>query len=136
MTDTVTGLMWIQEPHAITGRDGLMLWSDAQTYVNNLTFAGYSDWRLPHVNRRDGPGGLIRPGELDLVGRINADPDKSWDRGMLYKVFTNLTTAHCWSNTTYEVGSNHAWRVQLSNGKMEIGNKTYANYVWAVRGGN
>ncbi len=44
ITDNATGLMWMQNDN---GSD--LLWKDALSYAENLTFAGYSDWRLPDV---------------------------------------------------------------------------------------
>jgi len=42
VTDNATGLMWMQNDNG-TG----VLWKDALSYAENLTYAGYSDWRLP-----------------------------------------------------------------------------------------
>ena len=42
ITDNATGLMWMQNDNG-TG----VLWKDALSYAENLTYAGYSDWRLP-----------------------------------------------------------------------------------------
>ncbi len=44
ITDNATGLMWMQNDNG-TG----VLWKDALSYAENLTYAGYSDWRLPDV---------------------------------------------------------------------------------------
>ena len=43
ITDTDTSLMWIQLPAAP------MSWQSAIRYAENLTWSGYSDWRLPDV---------------------------------------------------------------------------------------
>ena len=42
ITDNATGLMWMQNDNG-TG----VLWENALSYAENLTYAGYSDWRLP-----------------------------------------------------------------------------------------
>jgi hypothetical protein len=42
ITDNATGLMWMQNDNG-TG----VIWEDALSYAENLTYAGYSDWRLP-----------------------------------------------------------------------------------------
>ncbi len=42
ITDNATGLMWMQDDNG-TG----VLWKDALSYAENITYAGYSDWRLP-----------------------------------------------------------------------------------------
>jgi len=44
ITDRATGLMWQQADDG-TARD----WQGALSYAENLTLAGYSDWRLPSV---------------------------------------------------------------------------------------
>ena len=43
ITDLDTGLMWTQLPAAG------MNWNSALSYAENLSLAGYSDWRLPNV---------------------------------------------------------------------------------------
>jgi hypothetical protein len=42
ITDNATGLMWMQNDNG----SGI-LWEDALSYAENLSYAGYSDWRLP-----------------------------------------------------------------------------------------
>jgi len=42
INDVNTGLMWISVPEAVK-----MTYSEALEYVENLEYAGYSDWRLP-----------------------------------------------------------------------------------------
>lgn len=44
ITDSATGLMWMQNDNATA-----MLWEEALGYVENLSFAGYDDWRLPNA---------------------------------------------------------------------------------------
>jgi hypothetical protein len=44
VTDSATGLMW-QKTDSGTGMD----WDNALTYAENMTLAGYDDWRLPNV---------------------------------------------------------------------------------------
>ncbi len=45
VTDPNTGLMWQEET-----APGDFIWKDALVYSENLTLAGYSDWRLPNIN--------------------------------------------------------------------------------------
>lgn len=44
ITDNATGLMW-QKADSGAGMD----WDNALTYAENMTLAGYDDWRLPNV---------------------------------------------------------------------------------------
>ena len=43
VTDSDTGLMWAQVPGPAVN------WTSALTYAENLTLAGFSDWRLPNI---------------------------------------------------------------------------------------
>ncbi len=44
ISDNATGLMWMQNDNG-TG----LTWENALSYAENLTFSGYSDWRLPNT---------------------------------------------------------------------------------------
>jgi len=44
VTDNLTGLMWQQEHN-----DVLQTWEEALQHCENLTVAGYQDWRLPDI---------------------------------------------------------------------------------------
>lgn len=54
VTDHCTGLMWQRETADVNG-DGqstdqdVLRWSEALAYCENLSFAGFDDWRLPSV---------------------------------------------------------------------------------------
>ena len=48
MTDNLTGLMWTKD--ASLPNVTMEYWNQAIDYCDNLTLAGYSDWRLPNVN--------------------------------------------------------------------------------------
>lgn len=45
VTDTSTGLMWLQNPKLAGAPTS---WSEAMAWAENLDFAGYTDWRLPN----------------------------------------------------------------------------------------
>lgn len=53
VTDLATGLMWMQLDSgalkAGPGKDGKMNWEQALAWADGLSFAGYSDWRLPNA---------------------------------------------------------------------------------------
>lgn len=49
ITDQISGLMWMQDDSA----NG-MNWADALAYCENMSFAGYDDWRLPNAKELQG----------------------------------------------------------------------------------
>ena len=53
VTDTATGLMWLQADSGSFGAgdraDGTLTWEQALAWAENLTYAGHSDWRLPNA---------------------------------------------------------------------------------------
>jgi len=115
VTDTSTGLMWRQATAA-----GTMTWEEALSYCEDLSFAEYTDWRLP--NRK----------ELSSIvdfrtsyPAINAD----W--------FPDTASSKYWSSTTYSYANANinAWLINFSEGNNYYIYKSSSNYVRAVRGG-
>ncbi len=58
--DDVLNITWLQDAnYAKTSgydADGLMNWGDANTWAANLSYGGYSDWRLPTMIDTGSPG--------------------------------------------------------------------------------
>ena len=117
ITDTSTGLMWQQETP-----DNTMTWEQALSYCENLTLAGYSDWRLP--TRKE----LRR---LVDYSRYNPAINTTY--------FPDTVSSFYWSSTTTAPYTYTAWGVYFLYG-FDYGddyyvNKSNSNYVRAVRGG-
>jgi Protein of unknown function (DUF1566)/Secretion system C-terminal sorting domain len=96
VTDTVTGLMWQKTD------GGEMTIQSAEVYVDTLTLAGYSDWRLPSANE----GYSI----LNL-GDLNPALDTNY--------FTNNTAQYWWTSDR-EVGDTSV--IWVTNAGGGIGN--------------
>jgi len=47
--DTVQNITWLQNWNT----NGLMNWTTANAWANNLVYGGFSDWRLPTLNPLD-----------------------------------------------------------------------------------
>ncbi len=77
--DTVLNITWLRDANANRAADlnnlaqygtqygGLMSWNQANTWANNLSFGGYSDWRLPTMVDTAAPGAVFsqtNPGTL------------------------------------------------------------------------
>ena len=117
IADELTGLMWPKDGNLPAGTK---TWIDALTYANDLTYCGYSDWRLPNVN------------ELDSIVNAEHESIATWLNG---QGFTNIMTQDYWSATTYAPYSEKAWIVHLQVGLVLTRFKVLANYVWPVRAG-
>ncbi|MBW2311932.1 MAG: DUF1566 domain-containing protein [Deltaproteobacteria bacterium] len=113
VTDNVTTLMWQQE-NDDTGRT----WDEACTYCDNLTLAGYSDWRLPSAMEL-----------MSIVDYGNYDPsiDETY--------FPGTNASDYWSATTYASNSSYAWLVYFSYGSVFSYFKSGDYYVRCVRAG-
>ena len=130
--DTCTGLMWLKD----AGAAGTMGWEAATNYCANLVTNGYSDWRLPSVNRRDGIGGSISAGELDTLFRAGGLPSGTFDTGS-HLPFTNLTADYYWSSIhrADESYPFDVWIVEMVQGQVSSDRWDAGTHpVWPVRG--
>ena len=120
VTDNVTGLMWAAsgvEPGCKNG-DRLVWWQSID-WANSLTFAGYSDWRLPNV---------IELMSIVLIETTQTAP------------FVNKTAFYrtrddsYWSSTSGRGGSTMAYNVSFKEGFTGYNSASNSySYVRAVR---
>jgi hypothetical protein len=110
--------MWIANPAANPPNiGGTYNWSNAITTCENLTYAGYSDWRLPNVK------------ELQSIvdySKVGPSIDTNF--------FTSQSDLY-WSSTTYAFSTSNAWVASFSDGFVSNGGKANAFYIRPVRGG-
>jgi hypothetical protein len=118
ITDNATGLMWIANPAANPPNiGGTYTWSNAITTCENLTYAGYSDWRLPNVK------------ELQSIvdySKVNPSIDTDF--------FTSQSDLY-WSSTTNASNTSNAWYAYFDFGYVFSYGKINASYIRPVRGG-
>jgi len=110
--DNNTGLMWQQTIPTNTYK-----WAEAVSYCNDLSYAGYSDWRLP------------TPQELLTIvdnSRYNPAIDTNY--------FPDTQSYYFWSSSTYVGDTDIAWRVGFGYGDVYGYDKTSSYYVRCVRG--
>ena len=131
VSDRRTGLMWLKDANPC----GKKTWEDAMRYCENLSYAGYSNWRLPT--------------KAELQG-LGTDPPKTWESGspsatwkMPGSPFSNVQPYCYWSGTSSSLlFPDGAWFVQVYSGPTSSASKSYGGkdyygyYVWPVRGGN
>ena len=107
VTDTKTGLIW-QKTYE-TGKK----WQKALSYCENLTYAGYSDWRLPDKN--------------ELASLVN------YEKYYTASDFPDMPGNYFWSSSTLVHSTDYAWRVSFNYGHVSSCNKTDTTYVRCVR---
>ena len=118
-TDNVTGLMWASDG-AASGcyNGGTRTWNEAIDWAEGLTFAGYSDWRLPNIR------------ELHSLVSFGTD-----DPAINPTYFPNIKSSYYWSGSTFVGNITVAWNVSFVSSVVGYGYKTGTLYVRAVRGG-
>ena len=117
--DNNTGLMWQQ-----TMPNETYTWEEALSYCNDLTYAGYGDWRLP------------TPQELlTIVDSSRTHP--AIDTTYFPVDFVTTTSSLFWSSSTRVSNvsdTNDAVTVDFYYGFMGYSDKTSKGYVHCVRG--
>lgn len=105
LTDVSTGLTWHQELN-----DDEVTWEDALDYCENLTIAGYDDWRLPNVNELQ-----------SIVDYKKANPSVD---GMLPVISGDFAGSY-WSSTTASSSVVYALTIDFNNGETGEEMKTH-----------
>lgn len=112
VTDKKSGLVWQQ------AETGLMNWTAALSYCENLSLAGATDWRLPNIK------------ELQFLideTRYNPAIDTTF--------FPNAYVSSYWVSTTYASSVGSAWYVDTGDGYIDQFDKNNSGQVRCVHGG-
>jgi hypothetical protein len=130
--DNLTGLIWLKDASCseLAGTDaaGQGSWTTALSAANSLASgtcglsdgSSAGDWRLPNVN------------ELHSL----IDLSQSFPALPAGHPFTGVQLFYYFSSTTYAPGPLAVWSVYLnSSGNVDNILKTFASYIWPVRGG-
>ena len=118
--DRATGLMWAADGNeAGCNNGGSANWSTAITYAEGLTFAGFSDWRVPNIK--------------ELISIINYS---SLAPCVDEPPFANTSINYYWTSTTNMEYTNGAWRIMMYAVFTDVRVKTDAGQrLRCVRGG-
>ena len=118
--DYNTGLMWMTGT-ADTNNDGQidsndkLNWQNAVNYCYGLTYAGYSDWRLPNVFEL-----------TTIVNYGSANP-------AIYTTYFSAMSLEYWSSTPRYDAPSYAWAVHFSYGGQIADFKSNNFFVRCVR---
>lgn len=132
--------------------DGSMNWGEANTWANNLVYAGYTDWRLPTTLQPDAScgaqsnigsyGGICSGSEMGHLFNIElgGTPNRSIlvsNNPVELAKFTNIQAGYYWSGTEWaSIPISYAWAFGFGNNYQMPDNKGYTYYAWAVRDGD
>ena len=117
ITDNRTGLMWVKDGNSAGCNNGADLtWEDALSFCENLSYAGYKDWRLPSIQE------------------LHSIVDYGTYNPAINTYFPNTQSGYYWSSTTYVGSTDYAWYVYFYDGDVNSYSKAYDNYVRPVRG--
>lgn len=118
--DRATGLMWAADGNAAGCNNGnTITWANAIPYANGLTFATFSDWRIPNIKEL-----------LSLADYSQCHP------AIDPIIFPNTALNYYWSSTTLgEEPTAYAWAVQFDFALTEIRAKTDLLKIRCVRKG-
>jgi hypothetical protein len=152
--DSVQNITWLQN----WDTNGLMNWTTANNWANDLVYGGFSDWRLPTTNttassncdRNFNPGGVfpLQYFGLNCTGsemghmfynEFGATANQSILSGSNtanLALFTNVQSSDYWSGTEYAPNPDGAWGFLTVNGFQNFGAKGSALYAVAVRPGD
>ena len=150
--DTDIQLTWLKDANyadttgyddALYGVDrwGRMQWADAVLWADNLSFAGFDNWRLPTALNQDGTGPCVglncigsEMGHMYYTELGSPGLRDLWNIEPVY----NLAADSYWSGTEQATTSwpgGSAWNFRFGNGDQSDDGKDFYLYAWAVRPG-
>ena len=151
--DTDLNITWLADAnYAMTSgfdADGLMTWSAAMTWAGNLSYGGYTDWRLPTTLQPDATCSTQSGGDsfgynctgsemghlfYNELGGV-AGQDIATTHNTNYNLFQNVQSNDYWSGTEYAPNTSIAWSFHFG-GVQHALNKNDILYAWAVRPGD
>ena len=152
--DTDLNITWLADAnYAMTSgfdADGAMTWSTAMTWAADLSYGGYTDWRLPATVQPDATCGDQSGGdsfgynctgsemghlfytELGGVARTSIATTHNAN----YNLFQNVQSDSYWSGTVYAPYIYYVWSFDFYDGNQLMGIKGNPFYAWAVRPGD
>ena len=148
--DDVKDITWLQNGNYAEASgydsDGLMGWDQHKVWVNNLSFGGYNDWRLPTVGRNPVQGPNQTVGELGHMfynnmggtagNEISGDVSFIDARTGATVYFIDVQGSNYFYNEESSTYPTHAWAQRFNDGNQHIHPKGTYRYSWPVRDGD
>jgi len=125
--------------------DGLMNWSTADAWANNLVYGGFSDWRQPTALNANGTGpcfGFNCTGSemghmfYNNWGATAGNAFSTGSNAANLALFTNVQSNMYWSGTEPAPFPGSAWDFFANGGSQNFAGKLSELYAVAVRPGD
>jgi Protein of unknown function (DUF1566)/PEP-CTERM motif len=153
--DNVLNITWLSDAnYAQTSgydSDGVMNFSAANTWAANLSYGGYTDWRLPTTMQPDATcsyqttisagygctGSEMGHMFYNNLGATAGNDILSGSNIANLALFTNLQSYYYWSGTVFApVPADLAWYFATRDGAQSPDDLPVTYYAWAVRPGD
>ena len=121
--DDDTDITWMQSANYA---GSTMTWDNAMTWVDNLVFQDYDDWRLPVTDTSCSKYDCTES-EMGHLYYSEGITDESPG------LFADVRPYMYWSGTDYDLDK--AWRFNFKTGYQNTSDKEEKRYVWAMRNG-
>ena len=127
-------------PTAPSTTDGLMSWTNANSWAASLNINGVTGWRLPSTDTTCPIGPNCTTSEMgnlfyNVLGGTAGSPIGTTHNSN-YAMFSNVQDFAYWSSTPVTAPSPNAWFFNFVNGNQNNAPKTNVNYAWAVYSGD
>jgi hypothetical protein len=128
--------------------DGLMTYAYAMAWADQLTYGGFTDWRLPSTLQPDATCAnqySFGSGQFNCTGsemghlfytELGGVAGNGSLHNANYDLFTNLTYDQYWSSTPVSTLANYSWQFNFLDGNQYVQLKTGAIRAMAVHPGD
>jgi hypothetical protein len=143
--DTDLNLTWLADAnYAMTSgysATGSMTWQGAMDWASNLSYGGYTGWRLPNFDSCTSPPSLCSGGtEMyhlfynELGGVVNQSITTTHNTN--YDLFQNVQSYFYWTGVEYPPIPGDAYYFNFNNGGLFPNLEINGGFAWAVRPGD
>jgi hypothetical protein len=128
--------------------DGLMTYAYAMAWADQLTYGGFTDWRLPTTLQPDATCAnqySFGSGQFNCTGsemghlfynELGSVAGNGSVHNANYNLFTNLSLDQYWSSTPVATLANYSWQFNFLDGNQYVQLKTGAIRAMAVHPGD
>lgn len=149
--DDVLDITWLQDANAGAGSsfddgfssiDGRMTWDNANDWADDLSFGGFSDWRLPEFTGATTCSGFnCMDSEMahmfyNNMGATAFSSILSGTNSVNLALFSNIQSFIYWSAVEFSPDPSNAWAFGTGVGYQSGDNRNVEFYAWAVRSGD